>query len=416
MGLFVLGVNHQTAPLAIRERLAITAAETGEALTSLAASAGVMEAMILSTCNRTELYASAREAEALVTWLAGHRGRVVSEIEAHLYIHADDAAVRHLFRVASGLDSMVLGETQIAGQLKTAFEEAQAAGVVGPLLQHTVQRAFSVAKTVRTETRVGASSVSMAAAAVRFAERIYPTVAECSVLFIGAGEMIELCASHFCARKPYKAAVANRTFERGRSLAEQYGAEALLLTEVAERLHEFDLVVSCTASPLPVLGKGAVERALKKRRHKPMLLVDLAVPRDIEPEVSELRDAYLYTVDDLAEVVREGRAQRAEEAEAAGALVEAGVEDFRQWHAGRAVVPLIRQLRQQSERIQRHEVARAKKRLAAGDDADDVLERLSEQLVAKLLHGPLATLNAASGDEQAELALALKKLFRLHDE
>ncbi|TJZ78985.1 glutamyl-tRNA reductase [Chitiniphilus eburneus] len=415
MNLVVLGINHETAPLAVRERLAFSQAELAPALSALAGAPGVAEAAIVSTCNRTELYVNAHEVDAVLEWFAASRGRNPLELAPHLYRLIDEDAARHAFRVAAGLDSMVLGETQILGQLKDAERVAREAGSLGVLLNGLFQRAFQVAKEVRSETRIGAASVSMAAAAVKLAERLYPSVSECSVLFIGAGEMIELCAAHFCAQHPRGMAVANRTLERGARLAEQYGGSAMLLSDLSERIAEFDIVVSCTAAPLAIVGKGTVERALKRRRHRPMFIVDLAVPRDVEPEVADLPDAYLYTVDDLAEVVRNGHAARQSEAEAAGLIIEAGVHEFRQWLAGRALVPTIRELKDHADRIARNELARARKRLAAGDDANDVLERLSEQLAAKLLHAPLATLNAAAPEEQESLLRTTRRIFRLHD-
>ncbi|BCL77401.1 glutamyl-tRNA reductase [Jeongeupia sp. HS-3] len=416
MNLLVLGINHQTAPLAVRERLAFGEVELPRALAELTQVKGVAEAAIVSTCNRTEVYCNARDAEAVLGWLAASRGRDVADIVAHLYRHENDAAVRHAFRVACGLDSMVVGETQILGQLKDAERVARSAGSLGVLLNGLFQRAFQVAKDVRTETKIGASSVSMAAASVRLAERIYTSVAECKVLFVGAGEMIELCAAHFCAQKPRGVVIANRTLERGEKLAAQYGGEAMLLSDIGARLAEFDIVVSSTAAPLPLIGKGMVERALKLRRRKPIFFVDLAVPRDVEAEVGDLADAYLYTVDDLSEVVRQGVASREAEVEAAEALVSEGVAAFRQWQAGRALVPTIRELKDQADRVARNELVKAKKRLAAGDDVDEVLERLAEQVAAKLLHAPLATLNAAAPQDQEPLAASARRLFRLPDQ
>ncbi|WP_035060282.1 glutamyl-tRNA reductase [Andreprevotia chitinilytica] len=413
MKLLVLGVNHQTAPLAVRERLAFTPAELEGALVELSQVKGVAEAAIVSTCNRTELYCNAREADAVLGWFAAQRGRPVEEISQHLYQLENDAASRHAFRVAAGLDSMVVGETQILGQLKDAERVAREAGSLGVLLNGLFKRAFQVAKTVRTETKIGAASVSMAAASVKMAERLFSSIADCKVLFVGAGEMIELCATHFAGEKPARIVVANRTLERAEKLAAQHGGEAMLLNDISARLAEFDIVVSSTASPLPIIGKGMVERALKVRKHRPIFMVDLAVPRDIEGEVAELSDVYLYTVDDLSEIVRQGMASRESEVEAAEVLVEEGVDEFHQWLATRSLVPTIRELRDHTDRIARHELARAKKRIAAGDNAEEVLERLAEQLAAKFLHAPLATLNAAAPHEQEQLAAATRRLHRL---
>ncbi|WP_084089082.1 glutamyl-tRNA reductase [Andreprevotia lacus] len=416
MKLLVLGINHQTAPLAVRERLAFTPAELEGALGELARVKGVSEAAIVSTCNRTELYCNARDADAVLGWFAAQRGRPVDEVAQHLYRLEDDEASRHAFRVAAGLDSMVVGETQILGQLKDAERAARDAGSMGVLLNGLFKRAFQVAKTVRTETKIGSASVSMAAASIKLAERLFASVADCKVLFVGAGEMIELCATHFAAAQPCSIVVANRTLERAEALAGRFGGEAMLLNDISTRLAEFDIVVSSTASQLPIIGKGMVERALRARKHKPMFMVDLAVPRDVEGEVAELSDVYLYTVDDLSEIVRQGVASREGEIEAAEGLVDAGVAEFHQWVASRTLVPTIRELRDHTDRIARHELARAKKRLAAGDDPAELLERLTEQLTAKFLHAPLATLNSAAPDEQELLAAATRRLHRLPTE
>src|SRR5205809_1227836 len=304
--LFALGLNHQTAPLAIRERVVFHVERLREALTEIKRSLA-HEAAILSTCNRTELYVAgdnpAAGAPQLSEWLARYHRFEPDGLRPYLYTLPSEQAVRHVFRVASGLDSMVLGEPQILGQLKEAARTAESAGTLGTVLHKLFQRSFAVAKEVRSTTQVGAASVSMAAAAVKLAARIFPSLREQNVLFIGAGEMIELCATHFAAQEPARIAVANRTTERAGKLAARFNGRAIELKSLAEHLHEYDVVVSCTASSLPILGKGLVERALKQRRRRPMLMVDLAVPRDIEPDVAELGDVFLYTVDDLDGIV-----------------------------------------------------------------------------------------------------------------
>lgn len=417
MNLVVLGLNHQTAPLALREKLAFSPTELPEALQDLLAERGVYEAAIVSTCNRTEIYCNARDASRPRQWLEASRARAGSaELDGSLYCLEGEAAVRHVFRVACGLDSMVLGETQIMGQIKDAERAAREAGSLGVLLNGLFQRAFAVAKAVRSETRIGAASVSMAAASVRLAERIFPSVSETNVLFIGAGTMIELCARHFHAQGPSKMAVANRTLARGEALAKEFGAEAMLLSDLNTRLAEFDVVISSTASTLPIVGKGMVERALKARRRKPIFMVDLAVPRDVEAEVGDLSDVYLYTVDDLAEVVRQGVEARQAETEAAESIVVARVEDFGRWVASRALAPTIRDLKDQAERITRNETERARRKLANGEPAELVVEELARQLGNKFLHAPFAALNAASPDEQEELVKLIRRLYRLHDQ
>ncbi len=415
MNLLVLGLNYQTAPLAVRERLAFNPDELSASLADLVAMKGVFEAAIVSTCNRTELYCHARDIDQVMYWLAANRKQSVDSITSHVYIHQGEAAARHAYRVVSGLDSMVVGETQIVGQFKDAERIARDAGTLGTLLNGVFQRAFSVAKEVRTQTKIGASSVSMAAAAVRLAERIFPSISDCNVLFIGAGEMIELCATHFAAQNPKKIAIANRTLGRGEALAKKFNGEAIVLGDLPNRMAEFDVVVTSTAASLPIVGKGMVERALKTRRHRPIFMVDLAVPRDVESEVSELNDVYLFTVDDLAEVVRQGVESRSLEVESAEAIISERLHDFNTWLAGRALVPTIRDLRDHSDRISRTEVARAQKRLAAGDDPSQVLEQMAQQMQNKFLHAPLAALNSAAPDEQESLVNLVRRLYRLQD-
>ena len=297
-----------------------------------------------------------------------------AQLSAHTYVVENRAAARHAFRVASGLDSMVLGEPQILGQMKQAVREADEAGTLGATLHQLFQRSFAVAKEVRTSTDIGAHSVSMAAAAVRLAAQLFEDLREQRVLFVGAGEMIELVATHFAAREPKSIALANRTFERGESLAARFGGQALRLAELPERLHEFDIVVSCTASSLPIIGLGAVERALKVRRRRPMFMVDLAVPRDIEPEVAQLADVYLYTVDDLSALVQTAGEKRQAAVEQAEAIIDAGVQSFAHWLDQRAAVPLIQALNRQADDWRATELARARRLLARGDDTDAVLE------------------------------------------
>jgi glutamyl-tRNA reductase len=305
--IFTLGINHHSAPLAIRERVAFNAEKLHGALADLTHSQSVKEVAILSTCNRTEIYCSAETPEVVIDWLSRYHQVERADLAPYLYTHDQPDAIRHAFRVACGLDSMVIGEPQILGQMKDAVRVAEESGTLGTQLHKLFQRSFSVAKEVRSTTAIGANIVSMAAAGVHLAERIFESVEEQRILFIGAGEMIELCAAHFCARQPKQVTIANRTLERGRVLAERYNGTAIRLDELAEHLAQHDIIVSCTASPLPIIGLGMVERAVKARRHRPMFMVDLAVPRDIEEEVGELDDVFLYTVDDLAQVVESGR-------------------------------------------------------------------------------------------------------------
>jgi len=424
MQLLAVGLNHTTAPVSLREQLALAPDQLGKAVQaarSWFARQGSAhgeqgnEAAILSTCNRTEMYAAsdiANPLDASAQFLAHYHALNFAELRPHLYMLPQDSAVRHAFRVASGLDSMVLGEPQILGQMKDAVRSAEEAGGLGTYLHQLFQRSFAVAKEVRSTTEIGAHSVSMAAAAVRLSQRIFDRIADQHVLFIGAGEMIELCAAHFAAQNPKSVTVANRTMERGELLATRYNGSAIRLAELPERLHQFDIVISCTASTLPLIGLGLVERAVKARRHRPMFMVDLAVPRDIEPEVARLDDVFLYTVDDLAQVVQTGIESRQAAVAQAEAIIDARVQSFMHWIGDRAMVPVIRDLHESSEALRLAELERARKLLARGDDVDAVLEALSKGLAAKFLHGPQQALHHAQGDERARLAALLPQLFR----
>ena len=419
MQLFACGVNHHTAPVAIRERVAFPPDILPKALSDVTGSRhGVgkiaREAAILSTCNRTEIYCNTQEPEGVAEWLANFHGLPPREVKPYLYLLPQHQAANHAFRVASGLDSMVLGETQILGQMKQAAEKAHDAGTLGLLLNKLFQRTFSVAKEVRTATEIGASTVSMSAASVTLAERIFPSISDQAVLFIGAGEMIELVATHFAARNPRRLMVVNRTIERARDLANKFGGESAALTNLPELLPEFDILVTSTASPLPIVGLGLVERAVKVRKHRPMFMVDLAVPRDIETEVGELDDVFLYTVDDLGEVVRAGQDSRASAVTQAEAIIAARVNEFMHWMDTRQAVPVIRSLRDHGERLRRHELEKAHKALLKGDDPQAVLEALSRGLLNKLLHDPSHALNSAGESEREQLARLVSRLYNLH--
>jgi len=395
MALYTLGLNHQTAPLAVRERVVFHVERLREALAELKRGLA-QEAAILSTCNRTELYVSGEQPAALAQWLAQYHRLQPDELQRYLYTLPREQAVRHAFRVASGLDSMVLGEPQILGQMKEAVRAAESAGTLGTVLHKLFQRSFAVAKEVRSNTRIGAASVSMAAAAVKLAARIFPSLKDQSVLFIGAGEMIELTATHFAAQAPARIAIANRTLERGERLASRFNGQAIELRSLAEQLHEYDIVVSSTASSLPILGKGLVERALRSRRHRPMFMVDLAVPRDIEPEVAELDDVFLYTLDDLAQIVCANLDERRAAVDQAEVIIETQVGQFMRWMEARASVPLIRALRDQAEEARQQELERALRLLERGEPPAKVMEALSRSLTNKLLHAPTQALKKPS--------------------
>jgi glutamyl-tRNA reductase len=399
----------------VRERVSLPEDLVRPALTALRQAFGgaVKEAAILSTCNRTELYCAAEPhvAERLPRWLAEFNQIEAGALEPHMYLHGRDEAVRHAFRVASGLDSMVLGEPQILGQMKDAVRAAEEAGALGTLLHQLFQRTFSVAKEVRSTTAIGAQSVSMAAAAVRLAERVFGDLAQCKVLFIGAGEMIELCATHFAARQPASIVVANRTLERAENLANRFSAGTMRLADLPDRLAQFDVVVSCTASTLPLLGLGMVERATRQRKRKPMVMVDLAVPRDIEPEVAQLDDIYLYSVDDLGAVVQSGTDARRAAVVQAEAIIDARVRNFMHWMQVRANVPVIRDLQTTAQSIQTLELERARRLLAKGESPEAVLEQLAHGLTQKYLHGTMTALNQSDATERQELLHWLPRLF-----
>jgi glutamyl-tRNA reductase len=414
MQLFALGLNHQSAPLAMRERVVFHADRLAAALAELIQRKPVAEATILSTCNRTELYCASGDPQAALEWLATYHEVRADDLRPYLYTLPQAEAVRHAFRVASGLDSMVLGEPQILGQMKDAVREAEAAGALGTTLHKLFQRSFAVAKEVRSSTGIGANVVSMAAAAVKLAGRIFPSLAEQRLLFIGAGEMIQLTATHFAAQRPRQITFANRTLERAEHLAGRFNGRALLLRDLPEHLGEYDIIVSCTASSLPILGKGIMERTIRARRHRPVFMVDLAVPRDIEPEVGAMDDVFLYTVDDLAGVVRDGVDARRSAVEQAEAIIESQVGSFLHWMRSRDLVPLIRQLRDSGEEARRLELERAQKLLSRGEDPKAVLEALSHGLTNKLLHAPTQALNQAGGAEDS-LKQLVAKLYRLRD-
>ena len=414
MSVWALGLNHHTAPLDLRGRFAFALDQIAPTLRSLRASLACQpEVTLLSTCNRTEIYCAGEsgELEHTLDWLAKSGGVSPALLRSHSYTLQGDQAARHAFRVASGLDSMVLGEPQILGQMKDAVRAAEDAGAMGSTLHQLFQRSFAVAKEVRTSTEIGAHSISMAAASVRLAGQLFENLGDIKILFVGAGEMIDLAATHFAARKPRAMAIANRSLARGEKLAGRIGAEVMRLADLPSRLHEFDAVISCTASTLPIIGLGAVERAVKLRRHRPMFMVDLAVPRDIEPEVKALPDIYLYTVDDLAHVVQTGKDSRQAAVAEAEVIIDAGVQNFMHWLDQRGSVPLIQQLTAQADAWRAGEIHRAKKLLARGEPIDAVLDALSRGITQKMLHGALAELHSGDAASREATVQTVSRLF-----
>ena len=413
MPLIALGLNHLTAPVALRERVAIDADATPPALADLAAQPGVDEAMILSTCNRTELYCSVREGaeQSPSNWLHARNQMTPGRLDEFLYLHTDDAAVRHVFRVATGLESMVLGEPQILGQVKDAWRAARTANTLHAPMDRLLQNAFQVAKRVRTETRIGTGPVSVAFTAVRLVEQAFADLHESCVLLIGAGDTIELAARHLVDSHVKRLLVANRTLEHAQSLASRFGGYALPLDELDRHLAEADIVISATASREPVLRTAALQRALKARKHRPMFLLDLAVPRDIEPSAAQLEDVYLYTVDDLEQVIEDNRRSRREAAEQAEAIIALQVEHYLQWWRASDHQDTLRRLRQRGEDERDATLARARELLQQGRPPEQALEFLAHTLTNKLLHAPSANLRQAALRGDHDLLHAAERLF-----
>jgi glutamyl-tRNA reductase len=438
VSVLAIGLNHSTAPLDLRGRFAIPGEALARSLQGLREHLAQLapEVAILSTCNRTELYvavpasgcsrplgAEAMRSQAqedprlqalaapVVDWLAQRGGLDADRLRPHSYAMQGPEAARHAFRVASGLDSMVLGEPQILGQIKQAVREAKEAGALGSTLHQLFQQSFAVAKEVRSTTDIGAHAVSTASAAVRLALQLFEDLHESDVLFVGAGEMIELVATHFRSRKPRSLTVANRSRARAQSLCQRLSARDMPLSDLGRRLHEFDIVVSCTSSSLPLIGFADVERALKARRHRPMLMLDLAVPRDIDPEVARLPDAYLYTLDDLASHVQANGARRRAAVHQAERIVETGVQQFSHWLEQRASVPLVQALQRQADDWRVAELDKARRALARGQDVDRVMVALSCALTRKMLHGPLSELHSSVGESHRHWRESVQRLF-----
>ncbi len=415
MRLLALGLNHETAPLGLRERVAFSPDAMGEALESLAKSRIASEAAILSTCNRTEVYCGNNEIDhgQVVDWLSAQAGLGQEELRRSLYAHPDGQAVKHAFRVASGLDSMVLGEPQILGQMKEAFNRAAQAGSTGKVFNRLFHHTFSVAKQVRTDTSIGTNPVSVAYAGVSLAGRIFSDLSTLTVLLIGAGETIELTARHLKEKQVQRIIVANRSVDRARRLASEIQCQAIPLRELSDWLHQADIIVTSTASTLPILGKGAVEGAIRKRRHRPVFILDLAVPRDVEPQVGQLADVYLYTVDDLRTVVEENRHVREKAALEAEVIIDLQVMRFMRWMRSLESEPFIRTFRGKMEDMRTTELNKARTRLARGADPEQVIEQLARDLTNKFAHHPSQQLKQADMDGNPGLLSAARRLFGL---
>jgi glutamyl-tRNA reductase len=430
LNLLTIGIQHQVAPVHVREKVAFSESDLADALVDLrqylnqSSLQSNSEVAILSTCNRTEIYCAANDQfvtpEQLQTktidWLSSAHGIAKTEIADFVKTSVASDAVRHVFRVGCGLDSMVLGETQILGQIKKAVHTAQQTGSIGTYLNQLFHRTFAVAKDVRTNTQISTHAVSMASAAVRLSERVLGDIAKQRILFIGAGDMIHLCALYFVGKNPRSITIANRTIERGEGLAKYiteqgYACDSIALSDVTEKISQYDIVISCTASSLPIIGLGMVNTALKKRKFSPMVMIDLAVPRDIEPEISKLRDVYLYTVDDLGELVKEGNHLRLNAVKSAEEIIDVQVKNLMQWFSQRSSVPLINSLKQRSEELQLIELEKAKRKILRGEDPLEVMAELARALSNKFLHGSLHTLNHAEEFSIDECQKIVSKIF-----
>jgi glutamyl-tRNA reductase len=415
MTLLALGINHTTAPIRIREKLIFSGDILQPALRDLRTTSEVKEAAILSTCNRTEVYCGLQhqEFDRIVDWIAQSRNLRPDDFRPYLYTYLESNFIRHMFRVACGLDSLILGEPQILGQMKSAYQAASDAGTLGKQLGQLFRSSFSTAKKVRTDTAIGSSPVSVAFAAVRLAQQIFDTLSEQTALLIGAGETIELTARHLRQQKIGRLILANRTLDKAHQLAAQLNGYAIVLSAIPEHLAEADIVVSSTASPLPILGKGRVESAIKQRKHKPMLMIDLAVPRDIEPEVEQLGDVYLYTVDDLNNTIEENMRSRLEAAEKAEEIIDSQVEQFMAWLRSEDAVATIQTLRAQAEITRDETLEKALAALRSGKNPDDVMHMLAHRLTNKLMHNPTTQLRQAGRNERRDLLNAARELFNL---
>ncbi|QQX79263.1 glutamyl-tRNA reductase [Shewanella sp. KX20019] len=396
MSLVAIGINHKTATVDLREKVAFAPDKIHDAMKSLASRTQSGEAVIISTCNRTELYCNNGEESDVVQWLEEYHQLSHADVEPCLYQYKDQEAVKHLMRVSAGLDSLILGEPQILGQVKQSFVKAKEAGTVAATMDRLFQNTFSVAKKIRTETEIGAAAVSVAFAAVSMAKHIFSSIGSTQVLLVGAGETIELVARHLKDNGVKTMVVANRTISRAEAMCEEFGATAITLEQIPDFLPKADIVISSTASPLPIIGKGMVEKALKQRRHQPMLLVDIAVPRDIEAEVADLDDAFLYTVDDLQSIIEQNMASRREAAEQAELIADDQSYQFMEWIRSLESVDSIREYRTQSMAIKDELVERAVNKLAQGGNSEQVLLELANKLTNKLIHAPTQALTAAS--------------------
>lgn len=415
MTLLAFGINHNTAPVEVRERVAFAVEQLPSAMRDAQQKLGLEEISILSTCNRTEIYSCSHQPafQGLLQWLAEYHKLDSSALQSSCYHYEKQEAVRHIMRVACGLDSMILGEPQILGQLKSAYHQAQSSGLIGAQLARLFQQTFNVAKAVRTQTTIGQNPVSVAYAAVTMAQHVFADLTQTPVLLIGSGETIELVAKHLYRAGARQMIVANRTPERAQILAESFNAHAIGLSEIVDVLPRVDIVISSTASQLPILGKGVVESSLKKRRHHPYFMVDLAVPRDIEPQVNELDDVYLYTVDDLKDVIQENQRNREMAAFEAEQIIDLHTHEYMQHIRALDAVDTLTKLRENVYLQRDRALMKAMKQLQAGKSPETVLTQFAYQFSNQILHQPTVFLRESSAKGRTDVQDWVKELFQL---
>ena len=414
MNLNVIGLNHKTAPLELREKFVFQTDLLTEALIEIKQTF-TTEVVILSTCNRTEIYFTTKESSKIIRWLANYHQISLATLKKHLYHFKNLNAVEHAYRVASGIDSMILGETQILGQLKQATKVAEYSGTQGKILSNLFQKTFEAAKKVRSETLIGASSTTIASCIFKLAKKIFGDLGKINILFVGAGDMNELCAKYFCNQNPKKIAIANRSIEKAKRLATEINAEAILIGDINHKIYEYDIVISGTGSQLPIIGLGLIEKSIKLRKHKPMLLVDLALPRDIEPEVSELDDIFFYTLDNLAEIAQDGMENRKGAIKDAENIINKSVNEYHNKINQRIINPSIKSLTEQFEGFRTKELLKAQKELKLGKPIDEVLNKFSKNLSKKFLHLPTKALNESAIESNHEAMNFIKNIYNIKD-
>ena len=414
MQIQLIGLNHKTAPIKLREKLVFANDMLTQALLELKEKMS-SDILILSTCNRTEIYQSASDSKTLISWLAKFHNIKEMNLKPHLYTFKNEAAFSHACRVAAGLDSMILGETQILGQMKQALKQSEFVGGQGKNIAIFFQKVFETAKLVRTKTGIGASSTTVASTILKVADKIYGKSNNVNILFVGAGEMTELCCKYFSANNKKKLTIANRSIKNGMALAKKVGGHPILIGDIHHSMHSFDIVISSTSSQLPIIGLGMIEKAIKLRKHKPMLLIDLAIPRDIEPEVAELDDIFLYTFDDLAKITEKNLKNREKETAKAELLIQKQCEEFKSHLQQKTVAPYIKNLNNKFEQTRISEVKKMEKDLKKGVPVEQVLDKLSKNLTKKFLHSPTKALNDNAKHKNLDGIEFLKKIFNLKD-